>query len=154
MLDKLLNVLAPGWVGSIIGLAGIAAAVIAYVRSRQRAILAYRTRGMSLLGNDEANLPKEVSTNEAAQILGCDKKTVLKYIDQGLLEWRDMSPPSSTRPTYRLKLDSVLRLRNSYRVGGTNPDVRQTTRHKTRCMQRLRYQPKHITMKSDSQDDR
>lgn len=61
MLNEVLDVLAPGWVGSLIGLLGIAAAGITYVLSRQRSIISYRTRGVRLLGHAESKLPKEVS---------------------------------------------------------------------------------------------
>src|SRR6516162_10229337 len=40
-------------------------------------------------------LPEEVTTQEAAEILGCCKHTVLHYLAEGLLEWRNAAPPSS-----------------------------------------------------------
>ena len=61
MLNEILDYLAPGWVGSLIGLIGIAAAGITYVLSRQRAIISYRTRGVRLLGHAESKLPDEVT---------------------------------------------------------------------------------------------
>jgi len=61
MLDKLLDALAPGWVGSVIGILGIAAAALTYLLGRQRSILAYRTKGARLLGHSEARLPSEVN---------------------------------------------------------------------------------------------
>ena len=73
---------------------------------------------------EQLNLPREVSTAEAAQILGCDRKTVQKYIHTGLLEWRDIAPPTSSRPEFRIKLDSVLAIRSSYR---TTPFPRSTS---------------------------
>lgn len=63
------------------------------------------------------DLPEEVSLAESAAILGVDKHTVKKYIDEGLLEWRNVAPPSSARPTYRVTLRSVVRLRTTYRTG-------------------------------------
>ena len=59
--NGLLDILAPGWVGSLIGLAGIVAASITYLLTRQRAILAYRTLGERLLGHAEAKLPDDVT---------------------------------------------------------------------------------------------
>lgn len=61
MLDQLLDLLAPGWVGSLIGLAGIAAAALTYVLSRRRTILSYRTRGVRLLGQAGSKLPDGVT---------------------------------------------------------------------------------------------
>ena len=61
MLDKLVNALAPGWVGSVIGILGIAAAAVTYLLGRQRSILAYRTKGARLLGHTEARLPSEIT---------------------------------------------------------------------------------------------
>jgi hypothetical protein len=62
----------------------------------------------------DLNLPAELSLAEAADVLGVDKKTVLRYMRDGLLEWRDIAPPSSSRPTYRVKLESALKLRTGY----------------------------------------
>ena len=61
MLNEVLDALAPGWVGSLIGLVGIAAAGITYFLSRQRTIVSYRTRGVRLLGHAESKLPDGVS---------------------------------------------------------------------------------------------
>lgn len=40
-----------------------------------------------------AELPKEVTTEEAATILGQSKDTVLKFREAGLLEFRNAAPP-------------------------------------------------------------
>ena len=61
MLDKVLDILAPGWVGSLIGIVGIAAAVVTYLLTRQRTLLSYRVRGVLLLGHAEAKLPPGVT---------------------------------------------------------------------------------------------
>jgi hypothetical protein len=71
----------------------------------------------SSLGID---LPPEVSLAEAARIANCDKKTVIRYLRDGVLEWRNIAPPSSSRPTYRIKLESVLALRTAYRACSPN----------------------------------
>src|SRR5205823_183380 len=90
-------------------------------------------------------LPKEVTTKEAAQILGCDPKTVIKYLRSGLLAWRNIAPPTSTRPEYRFELKSVLAVRSAYR---TTPLVEsrysQTTRR--RALSTPAFQPKHIKL--------
>lgn len=61
VLDRMLDALAPGWVGSLIGILGILAAIITYFLTRQRTILAYRTKGARLLGSVEPRLPSEVT---------------------------------------------------------------------------------------------
>jgi hypothetical protein len=61
-----------------------------------------------------AAVPEEVSTEEAAQILGCSKDTVLKFKNEGLLEHRNAAPPSSSRPVFRFPMRSVLQLRCGY----------------------------------------
>jgi len=63
MLERALEILAPGWVGSLIGILGVVAAVATYLLTRQRTILAYRTRGVRLLGTTEARLPTDVTVN-------------------------------------------------------------------------------------------
>lgn len=66
---------------------------------------------------DEAplpDLPEELGTEKAARILNCSKDTVLRYKDAGLLEFRDLAPPGSTRPVYAFTLQSVLALRTGY----------------------------------------
>lgn len=62
-LEKILDALAPGWVGSLIGITGIVAAVATYLLTRRRMIIAYRTRGAQLLGTVEAELPSEVTVH-------------------------------------------------------------------------------------------
>jgi hypothetical protein len=62
------------------------------------------------------DLVKEVTSKQAAQILGCSKDTVFAYKEAGMLEWRNLAPPASSRPTYRFSLQSVLALRNTYVV--------------------------------------
>lgn len=68
-----------------------------------------------------SELPKEVSTEEAAAILGVSKDTVLKLRASGLLEFRNAAPPGSSRPVYRYPLESVVRLRTSYETDDPIP---------------------------------
>ena len=68
-----------------------------------------------------SNFPPEIPLAQAASILGVDRKTVVKYLNAGLLEWRDIAPPGSSRPAFRLKLESVTRMRTSYRTGPIRP---------------------------------
>ncbi len=98
-------------------------------------------------GTDVAplDLPKEITTAEAAKILGCDTKTVLKYLRNGRLEWRDAAAPTSSRPYCKIKLDSVLQLRTSYHY--SNP---QPARHAQRSGRRpisQTFKSKHVTFR-------
>ncbi len=63
---------------------------------------------------DENGLPREVSTGEAARILGVSKDTVLRLKSAGLLEYRNTGTPDSCRPVFAFTLRSVLKLRTSY----------------------------------------
>lgn len=60
VIDLILGTLTKGWVGSIIGLLGLAAAVITYVLTRQRTLLVYRSTGDRLLGLT-GELPPEIT---------------------------------------------------------------------------------------------
>lgn len=60
-LDSALNILAPGWVGSVIGLASLIAALATYALTRQRTSVAYAYCGDRLLGSSTADLPSEIS---------------------------------------------------------------------------------------------
>jgi hypothetical protein len=94
----------------------------------------------------EGDLPEEVTAEEAAKILGTSNHTILKYREDGLLEWRNAAPQSSHRPTYRFTRESVLQLRASYQRGasrGGAPQVVRRQRRKPSSGQHL-YQPKHI----------
>lgn len=61
MLNQFLDALAPGWVGSVIGLIGIVVGVGLYVFSRRRSVLAYRTLGIRVLGSASAKLSQDVT---------------------------------------------------------------------------------------------
>lgn len=63
---------------------------------------------------DESGLPREVSTAEAAKILGISKDTVLKLKSAGLLEYRNTGSPDSCRPVFAFTLRSVIELRTNY----------------------------------------
>jgi hypothetical protein len=49
-----------GWVGSLLGLAGLVAAVLTYRWTRKRSIFAYRKGGLRLIGGSDSQLPTEV----------------------------------------------------------------------------------------------
>ena len=60
------------------------------------------------------NLPEEVGTAQAARILGVSKDTVLAYREKGLLPFRNLAPPGSTKPVYLFPLEAVVKLRTTY----------------------------------------
>jgi hypothetical protein len=68
-----------------------------------------------------ATLPDEVGTGQAAKLLGVSKDTVLAYREKGLLPFRDLAPPGSSRPDYRYPLTAVLELRTRYEVAEPPP---------------------------------
>lgn len=72
------------------------------------------TKTIKLSSGQQVTVEAEVSIAEAAQILGVDKKTIRSYLQGGYLAWRDIAPPKSSRPTFRIKLESVMKLRNSH----------------------------------------
>jgi hypothetical protein len=101
------------------------------------------------------NLPEEVTTQQAA-ILGCCKHTVLHYLEQWLLEWRNASPPCSPRPVYRLTLRSVLALRLGYQRGSPPPlQPVAPKKERRKAAAPPDYTPKHVRRKKPPvQDDR
>jgi hypothetical protein len=81
------------------------------------------------------SLPTELSTEEVAQVLGCSKDTVLKLKQDGMLEYRNVAPPTSSRPVYRFTFESVRALRTSYsrdvpEIAGSQDSVRRSRRQK------------------------
>jgi hypothetical protein len=60
--------------------------------------------------------PPEVGVGEAAKLLDVDAKTVRRYIADGVLPYRNIAPPSSSRTAYRLRLADVMAMRMSYRI--------------------------------------
>jgi hypothetical protein len=100
------------------------------------------------------DLPKEVSTLEAAAILACCKHTVLQYRLEGLLEWRDAAPPSSNRPVYRFTLRSVLELRLGYRRGEVRPPrPPEEGKRRRQAASTSAFKPKHLRRQKQKRDD-
>lgn len=66
-------------------------------------------------------LPEEVTTAAAAKLLGVSKDTVLKYRERGLLRFRDLAPPGSSRPNFVYPLAAVLELRTGYETESPAP---------------------------------
>jgi hypothetical protein len=90
------------------------------------------------------DLPEEVTTRQAAEVLGCSKHTVLQYLEEGLLEWRNTAPPSSDRPVYRITLRSVLELRLGYRRGARPAVPLKPIKQRRRTPSHTAFKPKHL----------
>lgn len=82
-LKDALEILAPGWVGSIIGLGGIAAAIITYVLTRQRARFAYRYAGERLLGLSAEGLPTDITVQYRGQEIPRLTRTLVVFWNAG-----------------------------------------------------------------------
>jgi hypothetical protein len=94
----------------------------------------------------DEELPKEVSTAEAARILGVSKDTVLKLKAAGLLEYRNTGSPDSCRPVYAFSLRSVLEVRTTYQRDNP-PYHRPEAPHRHRVKGKRNY--KHFTLSDD-----
>jgi hypothetical protein len=101
----------------------------------------------------DLDLPQEVSTQQAAAILGCCKHTILQYRVEGLLEWRNTAPPSSNRPVYRFTLRSVLELRLAYQRGDARaPRPPEEKKRRRSTAGTSTFKPKHLRRKQQKQD--
>lgn len=60
LFDDTLNLLSPGWVGSLIGLAGLLGAAVVYVLTRKRTSISFAHLGKHLLGSSQGSLPSEI----------------------------------------------------------------------------------------------
>jgi hypothetical protein len=94
---------------------------------------------------DANGLPKEVSTGEAARILGVSKDTVLKLKEAGLLEYRTAGPPDNSRAVYRFRLASVMEFRTSYQADVPIPQTplqprRRQVRERQQVFKHLRLE--------------
>jgi hypothetical protein len=98
---------------------------------------------------ESLELPKELSTAEAAAILGCCKHTILRYCEDGLLEWRNTAPSSSNRPVYRFTLRSVLELRLGYQRGNPRPPLPpDESKRRRKTVNPSAFKPKHLRRKN------
>jgi excisionase family DNA binding protein len=77
-----------------------------------------------------ASLPVEVSTKEAAMILGCSKDTVIKFLQAGSLPFRNNASPGSSKPVYRFPMKDVLGLRTNYARAEPPAPVQEGERRK------------------------
>jgi hypothetical protein len=67
----------------VIGIIGIILAIIFYLRSRQRALLAFQQIGLKLLGHNSTQLPSEVSVQYRGKMIPRLTKTVLVLWNAG-----------------------------------------------------------------------
>ena len=51
--------------------------------------------------------PTDITAQQAAKLLSVSTKTVYRYIQEGVLSYRDIGLPGAIRPSYRLLLDEV-----------------------------------------------
>jgi hypothetical protein len=96
---------------------------------------------------DELHLPGEVGTARAAEILGVSKDTVLAYREKGILPFRDLAPPGSTKPVYMFPVDAVVRLRTTYQTEGPAPAVPREP-HRRKVSGRRKY--KHLVIDDEA----
>ena len=82
-LKETLELLAPGWVGSIIGLVGIVTAGVTYVLTRQRTRLAYRYVGERLLGLSTDGLPTDITVQYRGQEIQRLTRTFVVFWNAG-----------------------------------------------------------------------
>jgi|ERR1019366_3787261 hypothetical protein len=108
--DQLLSELAPVEKDDHGGPLFLEAHVDAWLTARCAALQRQQVDELCLV----PDLPREVSTEEAAGILGQSKDTVLKLRSAGVLPFRNAAPPDSTRPSYRYPLAAVIQLRTTY----------------------------------------
>jgi hypothetical protein len=97
-------------------------------------------------------LPEEVTACQAAQILSVSKHTALQFLEDGLLEWRNAAPPSSSRPVYRITLRSVLRLRLEYKSGSARPPAAPAENRRRKPRKTSAYEAKHLRRKKQAMD--
>ena len=84
--------------------------------------------------------PQEVGTAEAAEILGVSKVTVLKLKAAGLLEYRNMAPPDSSRPVFAFTVRSVMELRTNYETDEPSPKLpKQPYRRQAKGKRKYKY---------------
>jgi hypothetical protein len=62
------------------------------------------------------DLPEEIGVNEAAMILNVSRRTVIRYIEDGVLIARDAAPLRSKHKSYRLPLKAVIEMRTDYTI--------------------------------------
>lgn len=82
-LNTTVEFLSPGWVGSLIGLVGIAAAAITYFLTRQRTRLSFRYTGERLLGLSIDGLPPGITVQYRGDDIARLTRTLLVFWNAG-----------------------------------------------------------------------
>ena len=76
-MQEFISFLNQGWVGTIIGTAGLALALLIYWRSRISGIIAFQSRNVSMIGGGDAVFPAEVEVRyRGAPVPGITSSTV------------------------------------------------------------------------------
>lgn len=81
--ENTLSVLSPGWVGSLIGLAGLASAIVVYLLTRKRTSLAFAYVGDHLLGSSSNALPPGISVQYEGRNIPRLTKSVIVLWNRG-----------------------------------------------------------------------
>lgn len=93
------------------------------------------------------DLPQEVTTAQAAEILGVSKDTVLVYRARGLLPARNIAPPGSTKPIYMFPRDAVVSIRTTY---DTEQPAPSQPREPTRRRMKGENKYKHLRLDEEA----
>jgi drug/metabolite transporter (DMT)-like permease len=59
-MKNLIDFISQPWLGSLLGILGLCAAVFFYLRSRRLSKLAYQSDGVTILGSSNAAFPEEL----------------------------------------------------------------------------------------------
>jgi hypothetical protein len=101
------------------------------VQTGRRKAKASRGQDVQVEGPAGEGLPEEVGTARAAALLGVSRDTVLEYRRKGLLPFRDLAPPGSSKPSYLFPLDAVVKLRTAYQTEEPAQDLPHEPRRRT-----------------------
>jgi hypothetical protein len=82
-MNSIRELLNPGWVSSLVGLAGLVAAILIYRASLVGARPVYQLRALRLLGPDEKALPEEVEVRFKGQAVDRLTKTHIVFWNSG-----------------------------------------------------------------------
>jgi hypothetical protein len=77
-MSEILQFLSKPWVGSGLGILGILAAVVFYIRSRKNSRLSFQRDEIAIIGGSEAAFPKEVTISFADSPV--DRVTATRYV--------------------------------------------------------------------------
>lgn len=77
------NYLAPGWVGTLVGIVSLIAALVMYFKSRQRTGLSFAYRGERLLGATTDGLPAEITMHYRGEVIPRLTRSLLVFWNSG-----------------------------------------------------------------------